>query len=292
MKIHFWPCLVVCGWLAACGMRTPFDPSTASGQPSPGTVLQPDANLPPDTRIAPPPEAPRPADAGLDRPVDRIGIETAPPDGRPDLKVDFPDVTVDLGSDRRPNAPDLRPNPDGLRPDLRPDTSPEVAVPPGSCTVGSLSPCACDHGPDGLRFCLPSLVFGECMCGMDASTRVKLGMLGDWSGTATNPWSGTYPVLFTFDNTYHYSCRSLDPKWTALYYGTDEDSPNKTYSTGGVNLDGSVGGTITIVFEAGNTVENKLDNISVSSDLKHLTFSFKHFGDYGPLQYDLQRVHW
>jgi hypothetical protein len=57
-------------------------------------------------------------------------------------------------------------------------------------------------------------------------------------------------------------------------------------------LDGSVGGTITIVFEAGNTVENKLDNISVSSDLKHLTFSFKHFGDYGPLQYDLQRVHW
>ena len=65
------------------------------------------------------------------------------------------------------------------------------------------------------------------MCDINASTRVQLGMVGDWSGTATNPWAGTYPVLFTFESTGHYSCRSLDPKWTALYYGTDEDAPTK-----------------------------------------------------------------
>jgi hypothetical protein len=302
MKTNLWPWLAVCGWLAACG-RTPLDPQDArssavdAGPDSrPDVRPQPDTHSdpPPDTRLAPPPDTAldtsRPPDVGFDQKVDRISFEVTktdlppktPPDAQPfDLRADFREV-----------APDL-----GFKADLARDLIPDTRTPPGdvvvrpdsACTLGNVQACTCDNGLNGTRLCLPSLLWSECGCGTDALMRVKNGMIGEWTGTATNPWTSPYQVLFTFDSYSHYSARSSGVSTSALYYGTDADSPLKHYSVDDMQSNGNARGTIDIFFDP-NTVQDKLDNIALSADLNRLKFSFMHFDQYGPLQYDLVRL--
>jgi hypothetical protein len=38
------------------------------------------------------------------------------------------------------------------------------------------------------------------------------------------------------------------------------------------------------------TVTNRLEGVALAADLRYLKFYYMHVGQYGPLQYDLQRV--
>jgi hypothetical protein len=215
----------------------------------------------------------------------------------PDLA---PDQRVDL-------LPDLRPD---LRPDLLPDKLPDLAVdrtrdvlpdlvpdlvPPmdGLCSQDATLSCTCDNGLSGQRICLPSHIYSECGCGTPELMRVRNGVVGTWTGTATTPWVAPYSVTFTFDSYTHYSARSLQGNQVALYYGIDDDSPFKRYDIADLRANGDGTGTIDIVFSnsgpGGNINQDILDGIKLSADGTRLQFNFMHNGTYGPLQYDLQR---
>ena len=45
--------------------------------------------------------------------------------------------------------------------------------------------------------------------------RIKNGMIGDWSGTVTVPWSSPYQVTFTFDSYTHYSAWASSTSFSA-----------------------------------------------------------------------------
>ncbi len=221
--------------------------------------------LPPVDRL---PDRPidRYPDLGSDRGLDRV------PDGVVDL---LPDRPVDRGPDR---------GSDGEVVDLLPDLAGDVG-----CNDGETVPCVCDNGLAGHRVCLPSHVLGECGCGTPELMRIRDGVLGTWTGTATTPWTLPYAVTFTFDSYSHYSAKSLEDGYTALYYGSDEDYPDKRYGITDVQDDGNARGFIDIVFAPGNSSREILEGIMLSADGQRLQFWFMYRASYGPLQYDLQR---
>jgi hypothetical protein len=120
--------------------------------------------------------------------------------------------------------------------------------------------------------------------------RVRDGVLGDWFGTAAPPWTSPYPVRFAFDSYTHYSAWSSSASFSALYFGPDDESPDKRYSIDEIEANGEATGTIDIRLGFGSTVRNKLADITLSADLNHLQFSYTYCDQYGPLQYALQRV--
>jgi hypothetical protein len=120
--------------------------------------------------------------------------------------------------------------------------------------------------------------------------RVKNGMIGTWTGTATTPWVAPYTVTLVFDTYTHYSAKSSGTSTTALYYGSDEDSPLKRYSVDDILASGDAVGTIDVYFGASGTNHDRLEGIELSADSSQLKFFFMHLGQYGPLRYDLVRV--
>jgi hypothetical protein len=302
--------LVACACVGfGCGMRTDLLSSVDAQVVPPPTDGPRSPDTPPDLPIrrdGPPDPLPdlRPADLAVEAPVD---LKPQQPDS-------FPDTLPDRGPDRFPDLPPdlLRDLPPDLRtdllrdvvPDFPPDLPPDqprerfvdlpADLPPGpevSCSSGSTLPCGCDNGLLGSRICLPSLVYSECGCGTDAVMRVKNGLIGTWTGTATTPWVPTYHVTFTFDSYTHYASRALDGGGTpALYYGSDQDSPLKQYDITDVQANGDALGTIDIYFGESGTTRDSLQSIQLSADLSRLKFSVMHLDQYGPLQYDLQRT--
>jgi hypothetical protein len=231
-----------------------------------------------------------------------------PPDLLPDLSTDLPrdllpDLPPDLRRDLPPDfAPDLRRD---LAPDLLPDLLPDLQgdrfrdLPPevpqqgdAQCAPGSTQSCSCDNGLVGSRICLPNLVFSECGCGTEALMRVKTGVIGSWTGTVTTPFWATYHATFTFDSYTHYSAKaSPDGNGVpALYYGTDDETPNKRYGITDIQANGDAAGTIDICFDVGGCNRNKLQAIQLSGDLSRLKFYIMYQEQYGPLQYDLTRT--
>jgi hypothetical protein len=248
------------------------------------------SDLPQDQRLSP--------EAQPDRQPQGTDLKPWLPDFGPDLPVDRPvDRSVDLPPDRKADVPsDVRSDaptdraPDRM-PDGLPDLGKDLAVSPDSgCTLGRTLACTCDNGLQGSRICLASLAWSDCACGTDALIRVKNGVIGTWAGTATTPWTPAYKVAFTFDSYSHYSARSINASYVALYYGTDDDSPEKQYSIVDIQANGDANGTIAVFFSPGDTNSDTLFGIALSADLNRLKFQVMHNGAYGPLQYDLQRT--
>jgi hypothetical protein len=71
----------------------------------------------------------------------------------------------------------------------------------------------------------------------------------------------------------------------ALYYGSDDDDPGKTYTLDDVQASGKGVGTIQIYFAPGYN-QGDLSAILLSDDLTSLSFQFMKNG-YGPVVYDL-----
>jgi hypothetical protein len=299
------PSLLAFLWVCAisgCGMRTPMGnpvdaasdhaiaPSRTDARPMPDSSrdLLPVPEVQPELPIKPPVDA---KPVSPDMPADLRA------DGIPDRYRDLPDLIADLGrdlpTDQRPDwLPDVPPTdsvPDRI-PDLIADRLSDVAVGPDmGCSPGQTLSCMCNNGLQGAQICLPSLRYSECGCGTDALMRVKNGVIGTWTGTATTPWVPPYRVTFNFDSYGHYSAKSLDGAEPALYYGTDIDSPLKHYTISDIQADGDAIGSIDIVFDSNSVDHDELKGIALSTDLNHLKFYFMHAGTYGPLQYDLRR---
>ncbi len=131
-----------------------------------------------------------------------------------------------------------------------------------------------------------------------ALARFQVGIVGAWTGTAIAPsgWTWTNAtVAFTFDCRDHYQSRclavneGLDADCVALYYGTDEDSLEKTYAVTDVRADGKATGEIDVYFFPGDTTHDLLTNVDLEVAGARLSFDLIHLDKYGPVHYDLIR---
>lgn len=245
--------------LSACGMRTQMG-SADGGAPSVDGRAS-------DTRT------PDRFDATADRvyPVDTMRT----PDLAPPIDTRRP---VDL-------APpiDTRP-PVDLAPPI--DTRPPIDMRPNRCVdnVG----CVCGDGSPGAVLCNPDGV-GTCVCSEWALLqRARAAIVGDWTGTVSNPWENSHQVKISFTADGHYS-DACDGNCTAFYYGDDGSSPYKTYKLVDVNTAGEVLGDIVIVFSGTTTTVDDIKHMVFSPDLQTLHFEVWHLGTYGPVTFDLKR---
>jgi hypothetical protein len=293
----------------ACGGRTSMNrPRADAGPDVPRTVMPRDgavADLPdlrpdlgPDLEppVLPEVSPDRPPDIARDLPTERFPDVVMPGDRGPDRFGDLPpDLGRELPIDRMPDVViPIDRFPDVVIPiDRGPDRFGDL--PPlldGPCAEGATVPCTCANGMAGTHICLPSHGWSECGCGTPELMRVRNGLIGTWTGTVTTPWVSPYAVTFTFDSYSHYSAKSADGLYPALYYGTDDDSPDKRYDVSDIEDNGDASGFIDLVWSAGGSgdaTREMLQGIQLSADGSKLTFWFLHFGTYGPIKYDLQR---
>lgn len=214
-----------------------------------------------------------PADNRVDPPIDtRPPVDLAPlVDAKP--PIDLAPIDARPPVDLAPPI-DTRP-PVDLRPDRRGD-----CLPNGGCTCADGSPGALTCNADGTS---------ACVCTDWALLqRARAAIVGDWTGTVSNPWENSHQVKITFTADGHYS-DACDGNCTAFYYGADGSSPYKTYKLFDVNTAGEVLGEIAIVFSGTTTTVDDIKHLTFSADLQTLHFEVWHLGTYGPITFDLRR---
>ena len=134
-------------------------------------------------------------------------------------------------------------------------------------------------------------------------------IIGSWVGTVRTPWVDSYQVQLTFnkDGTYSVSggwtCGGTSQpgsfcypfKQSGLYYGTDTDSAQKTYSLT-TRPDGTTGGTINVTFSDSVVIADKLVNMIFvgGDDIDHSVLHFEmyhvvHGLSYGPIVFNLKK---
>jgi hypothetical protein len=165
------------------------------------------------------------------------------------------------------------------------------------CVPGQSIGCTCSTGQLGAQVCQPNGTYGPCMCeGPDSGTweqqqleRLRRGIVGTWSGVQTNPWFPSCPTTFVFEASGHYSAHSPGDSCIVLYYGSNDDSPEKTYLLDDVLADGDGHGTIVFWFGAGDANMGEIRHLSLSADENELSFEVWN-GQYGPIVFTLKRV--
>ncbi|MEO7425663.1 MAG: hypothetical protein ABI036_10780 [Fibrobacteria bacterium] len=125
----------------------------------------------------------------------------------------------------------------------------------------------------------------------EALKNLRARIPGKYAGTVTTPWAGAVPVAVEFREDGTYSAFNTETTGLpALYYGSDEESPERTWSLRDMNADGSGSGNLFILFEPGNTVREDLEDVMLSGDGTKLSMQFMHFGQYGPVEIALSRI--
>jgi len=117
------------------------------------------------------------------------------------------------------------------------------------------------------------------------------GVVGTWKGCVTSPWTPMYEVTITLRQDGTYSAASpevLDGyDMVAMYYGTDDDYPQKLYAINDFQ-DSQLGiGQIDVVFGPEPGVRDELRNVRLMGD--QLEFELFHLDDYGPVTFQLYR---
>lgn len=122
--------------------------------------------------------------------------------------------------------------------------------------------------------------------------QIRKGMNGSWVGMVTTPWVQPYPVAVEFREDGTYSARNLETGngQPALYYGTDEDSPFKTFLLDSVKSNGDATGEITVYFDVGTSVADEMRHVRLGPGGRTLSLEMWHFGSYGPVRLDLTRM--
>jgi hypothetical protein len=117
------------------------------------------------------------------------------------------------------------------------------------------------------------------------------GMVGSWHGCVTTPWMPMYWVDLTFraDGTYSSRVGEVLDAYPvpAMYYGTDDDDPDKRWRIDDLQASGLGVGIIDIVFGGGSVNRDTISAIRVVGD--RLEFEMMHHGTYGPLVFQLIR---
>ena len=135
-----------------------------------------------------------------------------------------------------------------------------------------------------------SRTFVEGPSSVNTSQALAAGMVGTWKGCVTTPWVRPYLVTLIFHGDGTYASYSDEPPpetaGSALYYGTDGESPLKRYRITDFAEAGY--GWIAIHFGPTNTtVEDRLETIKLMGN--KLSFEMIHAGRYGPLRFQLYR---
>jgi hypothetical protein len=115
---------------------------------------------------------------------------------------------------------------------------------------------------------------------------VRQNLIGTWKGTMNCPWWPTTLVTVEFLSDGTYRCSSQTANQTAMYYGSDTDTPEKKYTILSTQAQ-FASMDFELVFGPGDDVIEHVDDLTVDSSSLH--FSFLHFDKYGPIVYDLQR---
>jgi hypothetical protein len=146
----------------------------------------------------------------------------------------------------------------------------------------------------GAQICQADGTFAPCVCVPETYQRVKAGMVGTWVGVETSPWVDPFTVRVVFGADGHYSahCAQASCPAAVFYYGTDDDSPEKTYALTDVHADETCSGKIAIFFFPGDSTVGSLEAVTLSDDGQHLRFEFWSTwgGRSGPVVFDLTRA--
>jgi len=133
--------------------------------------------------------------------------------------------------------------------------------------------------------------FSETSVTAESLDSLVTGIHGTWEGCVSTPWTLPYYVTMKFneDGTYSAVTKEIldDVPMNAMYYGTQDDSPEKTYTIMNFQASKLGLGEIHIVFSPGDIAIGKLENIRLMGD--SLSFDFYHLGEYGPLTFRLHR---
>jgi hypothetical protein len=172
------------------------------------------------------------------------------------------------------------------------------ADPVPRCVPGQSIGCSCVNGESGAQICGADGTYGACACTGDAGptlqqvlAQLRAGVVGTWIGTETSPWgNGTpCPTTIRFGADGNYSAHSPGESCIVFYYGSNDDSPVKTYLIDNVTAASEGTGEIVFFFSPTDTNPGTLRHIVLSADGNHLAFeAWK--GGYGPLRFSLTRV--
>jgi len=165
------------------------------------------------------------------------------------------------------------------------------------CVPGQSIGCTCASGQSGAQVCRADGTYGECVCAsIDPGTweqqqlaRLRRGMVGMWTGMQTNPWLSSCSTTITFEANGHYSAHSPGDACVVFYYGSNDDSPEKTYLLNDVLPTAEGKGEIVFWFNPGNTNLGEIRHLVLSDDENQLRFEAWKTG-YGPLVFTLKRV--
>lgn len=120
---------------------------------------------------------------------------------------------------------------------------------------------------------------------------LKAGIVGTWTGCVSTRWADDYNVTLTFRADGSYSGHALTAPPTheplaALYWGSDQDLPSKTYVMHDLQDDGTGRGEITIAAYTGETTRADIKNLRLMGN----SLTFEVFsGSRGPVTYRLTR---
>jgi hypothetical protein len=135
-------------------------------------------------------------------------------------------------------------------------------------------------GLPGAQICMSNGTYASCTCAsldggnweQDKLAWVKAGIVGEWVGTTTNVWEPPCIDVTVSFGASGYSAHSPGEACIVFYWGTNADSPFKTYDLNDVKTNGEVYGDITLYFSGGSTVGAEIRHLILSDDKQDLTF--------------------
>lgn len=197
---------------------------------------------------------------------------------------------ADGGRPHDPGDPSSPPADDGAGIEEEWPTGAAPAI--GACEPLDHEPCACGDGRTSERDCWRDGSWGECRCpGSDLRIEMdafRARMVGHWRGWVWTPWVAPYPVELWFEESglLRVRSRTSDP---VLYWGDDRDDPERGWRIDDLQASGLARGSLTVVFGSG-AQPIALERAQTSAEGARMTFQLTFRGEYGPLDYVLERV--
>jgi hypothetical protein len=114
---------------------------------------------------------------------------------------------------------------------------------------------------------------------------------GYYVGEVNTPWTLGYGIAIAFHRDGTYTSYNIESdQLSALYYGTDSDGPQKTWTLENVMANGNASGNLVILFDVGTTTQDDIRELRFNGNFDTLSFSLWHLGYYGPVRLALHRV--
>ncbi len=157
--------------------------------------------------------------------------------------------------------------------------------------VGTVSSSVAAIAMDGRPEACEGFAFTRDEITASSYEDLTAGIVGTWRGCVSTPWTPMYEVTFTFHEDGTYSAVTdevLDgSRMIALYYGSDEDSPLKTYAITDFQASRLGVGQIDIYFFQKSIVRGSLRNVRLMGD----QLEFEVFNrEYGPVTFQVSRT--